>query len=197
MVKPSRKLKKIFLIAGITGAVYAGFQYLLPLVIPFLIAYMIALGLKPSAHWLRQKLSLTFRGGPTACRWGRWGEGRWPSWRLFLAGWPAGDSAGWAERRPCCRRGSPGGSAFWMRGSRENAAARSCFSAFGGMCWWICQGHGGTAEPGCEGGGHAHAALDCSCAPSGFLAVILSLEEMEDLRRRRGQLHVPAGVRPS
>ena len=54
MVKPSRKLKKIFLIAGITGAVYAGFQYLLPLVIPFLIAYMIALGLKPSAHWLRQ-----------------------------------------------------------------------------------------------------------------------------------------------
>ena len=140
MVKPSRKLKKIFLIAGITGAVYAGFQYLLPLVIPFLIAYMIALGLKPSAHWLRQKLSLTFRGRIYRPPVGAVGGAEMAVLAAFLAGWPAGDSAGWPERRPCCRRGSPGGSAFWMRGSRENAAARSCFSAFGGMCWWIWPG---------------------------------------------------------
>ncbi len=49
MVKPSKKLKKIVLIVGITGAVYAGFKYLLPLVIPFLAAYIAALGLRPSA----------------------------------------------------------------------------------------------------------------------------------------------------
>lgn len=35
MEKPSRKLKKTFLILGVTGAVYASFKYLLPLVIPF------------------------------------------------------------------------------------------------------------------------------------------------------------------
>ena len=32
MGKPGKKLKKIFLILGITGAVYGGFKYLLPLV---------------------------------------------------------------------------------------------------------------------------------------------------------------------
>lgn len=40
MGKPGKKLKKIFLILGITGAVYGGFKYLLPLVVPFLCAYL-------------------------------------------------------------------------------------------------------------------------------------------------------------
>ena len=39
MVYPGRKLKKILLILGITGAVYGGIRYLLPLVVPFLFAY--------------------------------------------------------------------------------------------------------------------------------------------------------------
>lgn len=55
MVKPSKKLKKIFLIVGITGVVYAGFRYLLPLVIPFLAAYIAALGLRPSALWISRR----------------------------------------------------------------------------------------------------------------------------------------------
>ena len=55
MEKPSRKLKKTFLILGVTGAVYASFKYLLPLVIPFLIAYIFALLLRPSAIWLEKK----------------------------------------------------------------------------------------------------------------------------------------------
>ena len=59
MEKPSRKLKKTFLITGITGAVYLSFQYLLPLVIPFLIAYIFALALKPSAAWLEKRCYLT------------------------------------------------------------------------------------------------------------------------------------------
>lgn len=36
MGKPEKKLKKILLIMGITGAVYGSFRFLLPLVIPFL-----------------------------------------------------------------------------------------------------------------------------------------------------------------
>ena len=44
MGKPGKKLKKIFLILGITGAVYGGFKYLLPLVVPFLCAYLAACG---------------------------------------------------------------------------------------------------------------------------------------------------------
>ena len=55
MEKPSRKLKKTILILGVTGAVYASFKYLLPLVIPFLIAYIFALALRPSAVWLEKK----------------------------------------------------------------------------------------------------------------------------------------------
>ena len=62
MGKPSRKLKKILWITGVTGAVYLSFRYLLPLVIPFLFAYGIALLLKPSAGWLSDKIRLTIRG---------------------------------------------------------------------------------------------------------------------------------------
>lgn len=52
MVKPDKKLKRILLISGITGAVYGGFRYLLPLVIPFLLAYATALWLRPSVRWI-------------------------------------------------------------------------------------------------------------------------------------------------
>lgn len=62
MEKPSRKLKKTILILGVTGAVYACFKYLLPLVIPFLIAYLFALILHPSAMWLREKCCFTIKG---------------------------------------------------------------------------------------------------------------------------------------
>lgn len=52
MGKPEKKLKKIFMIGGITAAVYGAFRYLLPLVIPFLISWGLALVLKPTAQWL-------------------------------------------------------------------------------------------------------------------------------------------------
>ena len=58
MEKPKEKLKKIFIIIGITGAVYAGFQYLLPLVIPFFAAYATAVLLEPSAKWIQRKLTI-------------------------------------------------------------------------------------------------------------------------------------------
>lgn len=61
MVKPRRKLKKILFILGITGAVYGGFKYLLPLVIPFLLAYGAALWMRPSVRFLERKLKFRFR----------------------------------------------------------------------------------------------------------------------------------------
>lgn len=62
MEKPSRKLKKTLLILGVTGAVYLSFRYLLPLVIPFLISYVFALGLRPSALWLERKCRIKVKG---------------------------------------------------------------------------------------------------------------------------------------
>ena len=47
MVKPGKKLKKTICVLGITGAVYVSFKYLLSLVIPFLIAYIIAAVIMP------------------------------------------------------------------------------------------------------------------------------------------------------
>ena len=53
MEKPGKKLKKLFIILGTTGAVYAGLKYLLPLVAPFFAGYVLALlcGPRP-AFWL-------------------------------------------------------------------------------------------------------------------------------------------------
>lgn len=61
MEKPSRKLKKTILILGVTGAVYLSFRYLLPLVIPFLIAYVFALSLRPSALWIEKRTRFTIK----------------------------------------------------------------------------------------------------------------------------------------
>ena len=47
MEKPGKKLKKFFIITGITGMVYAGLKYLLPLVVPLLLGYTLALLLRP------------------------------------------------------------------------------------------------------------------------------------------------------
>lgn len=61
MVQPNEKLKKTLLILGITGAVYVGFRYLLPLVIPFLCAYGMALLLRPSAFWIAARCRVRIR----------------------------------------------------------------------------------------------------------------------------------------
>ena len=61
MGKPDKKLKRILLIMGITGAVYGTFRYLLPLVVPFLLAWGLALLLRPSSAWLAKYCRLTIR----------------------------------------------------------------------------------------------------------------------------------------
>ena len=50
----SRKQKKAFLTAAVTAGVYLSFRYLLPLVFPFLAAYLMALLLQPSAAFLEK-----------------------------------------------------------------------------------------------------------------------------------------------
>lgn len=62
MEKPGKKLKKFFIIAGTTGAVYAGLKYLLPLVAPFLAGYVLALMLRPGARFLSYRLHLKIKG---------------------------------------------------------------------------------------------------------------------------------------
>lgn len=52
MEKPGKKLKKLIVITGTTGVVYAGFRYLLPLVAPFFIGYLVALMLRPSYNFV-------------------------------------------------------------------------------------------------------------------------------------------------
>ena len=58
----SRKQKKAFLTAVVTAGVYLSFRYLLPLIFPFLAAYLMALLLQPSAAFLEKRLRISFRG---------------------------------------------------------------------------------------------------------------------------------------
>ena len=62
MEKPSKKLKKVLVILGAAGVVYAGFHYLLPLAAPFLAGYLIALGLRPSARFFSYRLRVRVFG---------------------------------------------------------------------------------------------------------------------------------------
>lgn len=58
----SRKTEKAFLTAAVTAGVYLSFRYLLPLIFPFLAAYLMALLLQPSAAFLEKRLRISFRG---------------------------------------------------------------------------------------------------------------------------------------
>lgn len=62
MEKPGKKLKKLLIITGTTGAVYIGFKYLLPLVAPFFVGYVMALLLRPSARFLAYRMRITVKG---------------------------------------------------------------------------------------------------------------------------------------
>ena len=62
MEKPGKKLKKFFIITGITGMVYAGLKYLLPLVVPLLLGYTLALLLRPSARFLQHRITVRIFG---------------------------------------------------------------------------------------------------------------------------------------
>ncbi|MBE5960428.1 MAG: sporulation integral membrane protein YtvI [Lachnospiraceae bacterium] len=54
----TKKQKKLFIIIGTIIAVYLGFEYLLPLFVPFLLAYFIAWMLRPFVSMLHRKLKI-------------------------------------------------------------------------------------------------------------------------------------------
>lgn len=54
----SRKQKRAITIIGITGAVYLIFRYLLPLVIPFLIAFLLAKAVWPAVRFLHDTIKI-------------------------------------------------------------------------------------------------------------------------------------------
>lgn len=61
-MQESRKLKKCIRILGVTAAVYGTFRYLLPLVAPFIFAWITAIVLKPSACVVAGKLKVCWKG---------------------------------------------------------------------------------------------------------------------------------------
>lgn len=64
-IKLTEKQRMALLVTGITAAVYVSLKYILPLVIPFLLAYWVALLVRPASRWLHKKFLL--------------GEGFWAS----------------------------------------------------------------------------------------------------------------------
>lgn len=58
----TKKQRKVLLTAGVTAAVYLCFKFLLPLFLPFLVSYLIALILRPSAAFLERKLRFKIKG---------------------------------------------------------------------------------------------------------------------------------------
>lgn len=56
------KLKRGLLMAALAASVYVGFKYILPLFLPFLAAYLTALFLRPSCAFLERRLQFTVRG---------------------------------------------------------------------------------------------------------------------------------------
>lgn len=58
MPELSKKQRKALVILLVTGGVYISFKYFLPLILPFAAAYLTALLLRPSAVWLRKRLQI-------------------------------------------------------------------------------------------------------------------------------------------
>lgn len=58
----SKKQRKAMVILLSAGGVYISFRYFLPLIFPFAAAYLTAVILKPSAAWLEKRLQFKIRG---------------------------------------------------------------------------------------------------------------------------------------
>ena len=56
--KLTEKQRMALLVTGITAAVYISLKYILPLVIPFLLAWWVALLVRPASRWLHKKFWL-------------------------------------------------------------------------------------------------------------------------------------------
>ena len=62
MPELSRKQRKALVVIAVTAGVYVSFKYFLPLFLPFAAAYLTALILRPTAAWLERRLQFRLFG---------------------------------------------------------------------------------------------------------------------------------------
>ena len=51
--------RQILILAGTTAVVYLGFRYLLPLIVPFLISYLIVILVQPAVLFAKKKWNIS------------------------------------------------------------------------------------------------------------------------------------------
>lgn len=199
MEKPGKKLKKLFIIIGTTGAVYAGLKYLLPLVAPFFAGYVAALLLRPAARFLSYRLRVTikhrthhlpvgitggtillavmtllsillYRGTARLLQEGEMFMVRLPLWIKEFDRWLT-SGCGWLERLLGLRQDTVAGLAGEMLLELADTVKTAAMPFLMVNSMTIM----GVA---------AKAAIMCMVT---FLAAVLSLQEMEELRDRRDQ----------
>ncbi len=199
MEKPGKKLKKLFIIIGTTGAVYAGFRFLLPLVAPFFIGYALALLLRPSARFFSYRLRLRIRGKVRHVPVGVVGGAECLVLILFL-----GAAGGWGLAKLCqeARMFAVHLPMWieefdqWLTGScraleqllglEEGRAARMAADMLFGLIQTVKE----AAMPALMVNSVTLIRWGVRAAVAAvvvFLAVVLSLQEMDDLRQRRDQ----------
>ena len=199
MEKPGKKLKKLLIITGTTGAVYAGFKYLLPLVAPFFAGYVLALLLRPPARFLSYRMKVTVRGRTRHMPIGVIGAVE------FLAVLSAAGAVLYRAALKLCTEGKMLMAQLpvwleqfdiWLTGScrRVEAAMGLRAGCVGDMAGDMLYHLVDTGKTAAMPFLMSNSVSVISCLAKAavvslvvFLAAILSLQEMEDLRDRRDQ----------
>lgn len=193
----SRKQKKAFLTAAVTAGVYFSFRYLLPLIFPFLAAYLMALFLRPSAAFFEKRLRISFRGRMIGIPIGVIGSVELVVLCLLLTGLLTAGGQRFMEELEHFMEELPGRMRELARlGQQLEASAENLFHLPAGTIGSLFHGKG------LQGGGQVKEILlpqllqKSVPAAAGivravvvvvlfFIASILSLQEMDELRRRR------------
>ena len=193
----SRKQKKAFLTAAVTAGVYFSFRYLLPLIFPFLAAYLMALFLRPSAAFFEKRLRISFRGRMIGVPIGVIGGVELVVLCLLLTGLLTAGGQRFMEELEHFMEELPGRMRELARlGQQLEASAENLFHLPAGTIGSLFHGKG------LQGGGQVKEILlpqllqKSVPAAAGivravvvvvlfFIASILSLQEMDELRRRR------------
>ena len=193
----SRKQKKAFLTAVVTAGVYLSFRYLLPLIFPFLAAYLMALLLQPSAAFLEKRLRISFRGRMIGVPIGMIGGVELILLSIFLVGLLVAGGRRFTEELEHFLEELPGRmEELSLLGQQFEQSIERVLHLPAGKIGQLFRGTG------LQGGGQVKEILQPQLlqksvpAAAGivravivvvlfFIASILSLQEMDELRRRR------------
>ena len=198
MPELSKKQRKALVILSVTGGVYISFKYFLPLILPFAAAYLAALVLRPGAAWIEKRLQINIRGRRYSVPIGVIGGAE-----LLLLAAAAGLLLFCGSRR-------------LMEEANEMIHARRVDDAAGSMADFpvpysggFLPPQGGRAGAGCQRNDYrhdtdsqtgGHVQPGCQFCGSAFflrqgfvmaavffMAAVLSLQEMDEMKRRRRQ----------